>query len=107
MNNCFDKPCVYHGHDLNKFDSYCFKLKCTIEDYPDGENCEAFELAETCLDCKHSRETVYETGTIDDIEYRCPFQNNKLIYDDSSPYHEHYNDIPKCNVGKFELIGEY
>lgn len=40
-----------------------------------------------------------ETGTIDDIEYRCPFQENKLTYDDSiAPCYNHYYDVPECNV---------
>ena len=35
---------------------------------------------------------------------RCSFQNNKLIYDDSNVGVRHYNDIPECNIDKFELI---
>lgn len=49
-----------------------------------SSDCDNFVQAHTCLNCKHSKTTVYETGTIDDIEYRCPFQENKLIYDDST-----------------------
>lgn len=69
-----------------------------------SSDCDNFVQAHTCLNCKHAKTTVYETGTIDDIEYRCPFQENKLIYDDSTaPYYKHYYDVPECNVtNKFE-----
>lgn len=105
MNNCFDKNCIYSGHEFKNLliEFYCHKLKCEIDDAVEKEDCEHFKLAETCLDCKYSLPTTYETGTIDDIEYRCPFQNNKLIYDDLNPVISHYNDIPQCNINKFEL----
>jgi len=47
---------------------------------------------------------VYETGSIDDIEYRCKLQNNKLIYDDSNPYVTHPLDFPDCHINKYEQI---
>lgn len=61
-----------------------------------------FKLAKTCIDCKYRNATIYETGTIDDVEYRCPFQGNKLMYDDINPLVSHYSDVPECNVEKFE-----
>lgn len=45
---------------------------------------------------------MYETGKIDGIGYRCPYQNNKLVYQDVDFLSSHYADIPECNIGKFE-----
>lgn len=113
--NCMDSACKYCYEDYNNktkvWECYC---QLTGEIIPDDINptqpidieqtqCENFVQAKTCLDCKHSKTTAYETGTIDDIQYRCPFQNNKLIYDDSNVYSTHYADIPECNIGRFEL----
>ena len=59
---------------------------------------------DTCLDCKYAKKRMYETGTIDDIEYRCVLQNNKLIYDDLHPLAEDfdYADAPDCPISMFE-----
>lgn len=98
--NCIDNNCRY----LNSYylEWFCELNHEKVPDDIDVIQCEHFAQARTCIDCVHSRITVYETGTIDDIEYRCPFQNNKLIYDDSNPCCIHYFDIPECNIGKFE-----
>ena len=101
MNNCFDHPCKYRYDDAHT--CFCHLRMCVIPDNIDETGCKYFELAETCITCKHSIETVYETGTIDDIEYRCPFQNNALVYDDIRPGVEHFFDVDKCMCGKFEL----
>ena len=105
MNNCIDHPCKYRKDTLHpKLDGYCVIKADEVPDRIDEIDCEFFKIAKTCLSCKHSEPTIYETGTIDDIEYRCPFQNNKLVYDDLNPYVDHYSDIPKCNVERFEEI---
>lgn len=100
--NCIDNCCKYSYVDCRG--EYC----CAVIDdnIPDEqpEDCKYFLQAHTCINCKYSKETVYETGTIDDIEYRCPFQDNKLIYDDLSPYSYHFYDVPECNIDKFEEI---
>ena len=103
--NCIDSPCKYCTYVFTESydDNYCIKKKCRVPDNIDETDCDSFELAKTCLDCKYSLPTTYETGTIDDIEYRCPYQNNEMIYDDLNPNVDHYSDIPECNVGKFEL----
>ena len=103
---CIDYPCKYSSYYFGSEgdDSWCTKLDCAIPDNVDEVGCEHFELARTCLDCKHSAPRVYETGTIDDIEYRCTLQNNKMIYDDSNPGVDHYGDIPECNIGMFGLL---
>lgn len=104
QNNCMNMPCIYHYYTYSPYyEDYCLKRKSTLPQDIDEINCGLFQLACTCLDCKHAIIAVYETGTIDDIEYRCKLQNNKLIYDDSNPYNKHYKDIPKCNINKFEL----
>ena len=103
-NNCIDSPCKYNHYDFETVNSFwCSLSKCEPPDDVDIVGCEHFELAKTCLDCKHSHRQEYETGTIDDIEYRCPFQDNKMIYDDSNPMVSHYGDIPECDIGMFEL----
>lgn len=102
--NCIDNACKYCYDNYKDWERYCQLTGKIIPDNIDETQCENFVQAKTCLDCKHSYYTIYETGTIDDIEYRCPFQNNKLIYDDSNVYNKHYPDIPECNIDKFEPI---
>lgn len=101
--NCIDGCCKYSCYDGHK-EFYCAVIDdVNLDELSD--DCEYFLQARTCLNCKHSKETVYETGTIDDIEYRCPFQDNKVIYDDSiAPCYDHFYDVPECNIDKFEEI---
>jgi len=100
MLSCEDENCAYYKEDVfDNNEDYCSKHKiniCLIE------KCTDFELSQTCDLCKNSYRRVYESGTIDDIEYYCKLQDGKLIYDDLSPYTNHYANFPKCNVGKFE-----
>jgi len=99
---CEDEFCAYYKEDV--FDSnndYCSKHKNCINLI---KECTDFELPKTCDLCRNSFTKVYETGTIDDIEYYCKLQNNKLIYDDLSPYTINYVDFPKCNIDSFERI---
>lgn len=77
--NCIDNNCknIY---------TICGEYYCAIthEEIPGFINvldpneksgdCDNFVQAHTCLNCKHAKTAVYETGTIDDIEYRCPFK---------------------------------
>ena len=102
--NCIDSPCKYNHYNFYSYNTFdCSLLKQDPPDDVDIVGCEHFELAKTCLNCKYAIQQVYETGTIDDIEYRCSLQNNKLIYDDSNPMVSHYGDIPECNIGMFEF----
>ena len=103
LNNCVDSPCKYRLDDCDN--DYCVLHQSEIPDNVDEVGCKDFMLARTCLECKYSLTSIYETGTIDDIEYRCPFQDNKMIYDDTKPSVDHHNDIPECTCGKFELAG--
>jgi hypothetical protein len=102
MNNnlpCEDNDCAYYKMDYQDR-TYCSKKNRFI-DNETGE-CEYFTPSQTCDLCKHSYMKVYETGSIDDIEYYCKLQNGKLIYDDLSPYMINFADFPKCNINKFE-----
>lgn len=100
--NCIDNECKHTYSYLGE--TYCELTKQEIPDNIDIIQCENFVQARTCISCKYSISTVYETGTIDDIEYRCPFQDKKLIYDDIYVYNTHFSDVPECNIDKFECI---
>ena len=98
--NCVDNECKYI---LSTYEGdYCTFTGTEVPD--EIAECDHFVQAHTCLNCKHSKLTIYETGTIDDIEYRCPFQNNKLIYDDLNAYNTHFADVPECNINRWEEI---
>lgn len=97
--NCIDHPCKYLFDYCGE--EYCILTYKEIPEDIDITQCENFVFARTCLDCANSTMTVYETGTIDEIEYRCKLQNNKLTCHDLNPYCAHYSDIPECNIGKF------
>ena len=79
--NCIDNECKHLYSETGEM--FCELTHAEVPDDIDEIECKNFLQAHTCINCMHSKITVYETGTIDDIEYRCPFQNNKLIYDDS------------------------
>ena len=100
--NYIDNDCKYLFTQLGNW--YCNIKRCEIPDDIDKTQCNDFVQATTCINCKHSIRRIYETGTIDDIEYRCPFQNRKLIYDDVNAYYKHFTDVPECNIDKFESI---
>ena len=103
--NCFD-DCKYY------YDSYIDNGSCELKpDFkiPDNDtfSCSDYIKAKNCLTCKHSSPTIYETGTIDWIEYRCNFEGNatwtdKVVYDDSEPMTYHHYDIPECPNGNWE-----
>jgi DNA polymerase III alpha subunit (gram-positive type) len=102
--NCIDNECRHLcvGFVGDYFDNYCALTGREIPDDIDINQCQNYTQAHTCIDCIHAKVTVYETGTIDDIAYRCPFQNNKMIYDDNNPCMGHYTDVPECNINKFQ-----
>ena len=96
--NCWELPCKFCDSDLDTL--IC---RCTGEEVSEFiKDCEQFELARTCIDCKYSETKIYETGEIDSVDYYCPYENEKLIYSDVSPYRTHYIDIPECPTGRFE-----
>lgn len=73
--NCIDNECKHLYSYLGEY--YCKLTKQEIPDDIDITQCKNFVQARTCINCIHSRETVYENGTIDDIEYRCRFQGKR------------------------------
>lgn len=105
--NCWENDCKYFLE--NPIRGWSSEYTCTLNpDFVitgDDFNCPNCITAQNCLTCKHSLIQIYETGTIDDIEYRCPFQNNKVIYDDSDPMNRHHPNIPECPIEKWEMIG--
>lgn len=94
--NCIDNECRHLYTE--GCESYCSITHKEVPDDIDITQCANFLQACTCINCTHANITIYETGTIDDIEYRCPLQGNKMIYDDSNPYCAHYADVPECNI---------
>lgn len=99
---CYE--CRYGKEKIPEDKLYCGKscLEVSDEGYEDDFDCKDFEIFQSCSNCKHGRQIIYETGTIDDIEYRCKLQNNKLMYDDCSPFTLHNADFPICNIKKYE-----
>ena len=100
--NCIDNECKHLYSEMGEM--FCELTHEEVPDNIDEIQCEHYLQARTCIDCVYSKTTIYETGTIDDIEYRCPFQSNKLIYDDSNAMNRHYLDVPECNIDKFENV---
>lgn len=98
--NCIDNNCKHTYSEMGEI--YCSLTHEEIPDDIDIVQCDKFEQSQTCINCKYSKETVYETGTIDNIEYRCILQDNKLMYDDMDPYHSHFADVPECSIDMFE-----
>lgn len=100
--SCVDYPCKYCHDDPISGTSHCILLNTYVPDDIDRNGCPHFVFAKTCIDCKHANKTMYETGTLDSIEYRCNLQNDKYMYDDGTSFTDHYDNVPECNIGKFE-----
>lgn len=101
-----DDECKYYTERFEKQNgiwddvSFCTKNKEYIPD--ENEICENYLKSEKCFNCKHSREIIYETGTIYCIDYHCRLQNDKMIFSDSSWAASNYADFPDCNINKWE-----
>lgn len=103
--NCYDN-CKY-CHSTWDYEESCILKPDFKISGNDTFSCPDYIEAKNCLTCKHSFSTVYETGTIDCIEYRCNFSGNatwldKVIYDDSKPMLSHHYDIPDCPNNHWE-----
>ena len=102
---CSEKECKYFTQIFDKQNniwdhySFCDKYKKFI---PDEELCQEYIKAEKCYNCKHSKEIVYETGSIDCIDYHCRLQKGKMIYSDIDWAISHYAGFPDCNINKWE-----
>ena len=106
MVNCYDDNCKYYFNTCYLTDGCKLKPDFKIPD-DDTIPCPDYIEAKNCLTCKHSIPTVYETGTIDCIEYRCNFSGNvtwtdKVVYNDSEPMLQHHYDIPDCPNGHWK-----
>lgn len=106
MVNCYDDNCKYYFNTCYLTDGCKLKPDFKIPD-DDTIPCSDYIEAKNCLTCKYSIPTVYETGTIDCIEYRCNFSGNvtwtdKVVYNDSEPMLRHHYDIPDCPNGYWE-----
>lgn len=103
--NCYDN-CKYFQ------DTWDYKENCELSpDFkiPDDTTfcCSDYVEVRNCLTCKYSTAIIYETGTIDCIEYRCGFNKrptwtDKVIYNDSEPMISHHYNIPECPNGHWE-----
>ena len=106
--NCWD-DCKYF---FENSDHSCWqkeKYRCLANSEliitDDDFDCVDYTIAKNCVTCKHSQERVYETGTVDGIQYRCPFQNNAVIYKDTNFMNLHHYSIPECQINKWETRG--
>ncbi len=81
-------------------DAYCVKHKKYI---PEEKLCGEYIKAEKCFNCRFSRSIVYETGSIDCIDYHCKLQNDRMIFSDLSWSIGHYADFPDCNIDEWKM----
>ena len=95
------------GYCRNEYEDYLedeFKCKLwpdvNLENISEDFDCPGFAPPHRCYDCIYAKEKVYETGTIDEIDYYCTLQDKKLIYRDTllSIFDP---DWPECNINKF------
>lgn len=100
--NCIDNNCKHFYYRCGQDDLYCDLTNNTVPDDIEETQCDKYSEAKTCIDCVHAKITVYETGTVDSVEYRCSLQDDLLIYENLNPYYPHYSDVPECNIGKFK-----
>jgi len=92
----FEEDNLTHTFDDN---SFCTKHNKYI---PEAEPCEDYEKARKCFNCEHAKEVVYETGTIDSVDYHCKLQEGKSIYSDLAWNRNHYIDFPECPINKWK-----
>ena len=86
--NCIDNECK---NEYSYFgESYCALTKKEIPD--DLMN--------------QMRSSVILAGALSSRNnYKCPFQNNEIIYQDLNPCSFHFSDVPECPIiDKFELM---
>lgn len=95
--------CKYALEDYND-KMFCTKKKINITDaiHDEADKCKSFKKLEFCDTCQYCKSIVYETGTIDCIDYRCILQNNKFIYSNNNPMTCQNAKFPECNLGMYE-----
>lgn len=95
MINC--EECKYL---IENYDDICV---CTKHNKAAPENgCKDFDRLQFCDTCEYAKTIVYESGTIDCVDYRCVLQNNKLIYSDNNPMRLQNAAYPECILGMYE-----
>ena len=93
--------CKHYTDALEETNGFCTKL-CREVASCQANSCKHFEQLTFCDTCKWANIRVYETGTIDSVDYRCILQNNKLIYSDLNPMRIHNADYPECEIFLYE-----
>lgn len=103
---CVDEECKYYTELFEKIDeewdyySFCTKGKTFIP-YK-NRICGIYTKARKCYNCNHSKSIVYETGTIDCIDYHCELQDDKMIYSDLNFSNSNYAEFPDCNIDRWK-----
>ena len=106
IKTCVDEECKYYTELFEKIDgvwdyySFCIKRKAFIP--YENKVCKTYIKARKCYNCKYSCNIVYETGSIDCIDYHCKLQDKKMIYSDLNFSNSNYADFPDCNINKWE-----
>lgn len=100
MRNCQTDFCKYCVCDFAE--EYSCKLDCKILD-DDNWDCIYFEPRQRCDDCEYAKVVTYETGTIDEIDYYCKLQGDRLIYQDVS-FNVYDYFWPDCPIDSFKPI---
>lgn len=98
-----DADCRYMVSEFWTSDDFnCSKHNMILsEELTECIHCKDFEPRQCCNDCIHAMTKSYETGTLDEIDYYCTLQDNKLIYEDIS-FNCYNPEWPKCPIGKFK-----
>lgn len=103
---CINETCKHFNQIYTQLNgiwdhhNYCKKLNEYLDD-KEILLCELYEPSMKCFNCKHGKEIIYETGTIDCIDYHCKLQDNKMIFSDSSWALFNYSDFPDCQINKW------
>lgn len=96
--NCYNSDCIYQCENGEM--EYVCKLNKSLVNPDEDFECVSFKQLLSCDTCKYSRVLVYETGTIDSIEYRCYADGRygMFVFEDTEPYCSHPCDFPKCDL---------
>jgi hypothetical protein len=107
MSTCSDKECRYlidtycEQNEVWDIRSHCKKHNKLI---PDETPCEDYTKSYSCYNCQFANAKVYETGTIDCIDYHCNLQNDKLIFSDLNWAINNFGNFPECPIDKWKSI---
>ena len=100
MNKNYDcGDCKYLLENYNNTFT-CKKTGKTFEDWDSA--CAQFKKLCACDTCMFSNTRVYELGEIDEIDYVCTLQNNKVMFEDTDPIRIKNSEFPECNIRLYE-----